>query len=86
MLQRQTGGGCGTAREAITALGVTIHSPNEAVGVDAARLRGRHPISLPDSYLLATARQTGSTVASFDRKVTRAAMAEGLPVAAADSA
>ncbi|MGH2884969.1 MAG: hypothetical protein ACRDPA_20080, partial [Solirubrobacteraceae bacterium] len=33
-----------TAREAIGALGVVVHQPSEAVGVDAARLRGKHPI------------------------------------------
>jgi predicted nucleic acid-binding protein len=67
------------AREAIAALGVAIHQPNEAIGVDAARLRSRHPISLSDAYCLATARHTGSSVASFDRKVIRAAKAERLP-------
>lgn len=64
------------ARTAITALGITIHSPNTAIGVDAARLRARHPISLPDAYCLATARHTGSSVASFDRKMLQAAKAE----------
>jgi predicted nucleic acid-binding protein len=66
------------AREAIAALGVAIHQPNEAIGVEAARLRGRHPISLPDAYCLATARHLGGSVASFDRKVNRAAEAERL--------
>ena len=66
------------AREAIAALGVAIHQPNEAIGVEAARLRSRHPISLPDGYCLATAKHTGAAVASFDRKVLRAAEAEGL--------
>ncbi len=64
------------ARAAIAALGVAIHSPNTAIGVDAARLRARHPISLPDAYCLATARHTGSSVASFDRKMLHAAKAE----------
>jgi predicted nucleic acid-binding protein len=64
------------AREAIAALGVTIHQPGEAVGVEAARLRGRHPISLPDAYCLATAKHTGCVLASFDRKVVRAAESE----------
>jgi len=73
------------AREAIAALGVMIHSPSEAIGVDASRLRSRQPISLPDAYLLATARQTGSTAVSFDRKVVRAATVEGIPLAAANS-
>jgi predicted nucleic acid-binding protein len=61
------------AREAIAALGVTIHQPNEAIGVEAARLRQRHPISLPDAYCLATAKYTGSAVASFDQKILKAA-------------
>lgn len=66
------------AREAIAALGVAIHQPNEAIGVEAARLRGRHPISLPDAYCLATAKHAGGSVASFDRKVISAAEAERL--------
>jgi predicted nucleic acid-binding protein len=73
------------ARQAIAALGVAVHSPSERTGVEAAGLRGRHPISLPDAYLLATARQTGSQVVSFDRKVVRAAAGEAIPVAAANS-
>ena len=44
------------AREAIAALGITIHAPNEAIAVEAARLRGLHPISVPDAYAIATAR------------------------------
>ncbi len=66
------------ARAAITALGVAIHSPNTGIGVDAARLRARHPISLPDAYCLATARHTGGLVASFDHKMIRAAKAEAI--------
>jgi predicted nucleic acid-binding protein len=69
------------AREAIAALRVAIHSATEAIGVAASRLRNRHPISLPDAFLLATAKQTGSTVVSFDRNIARAAEAEGIPVA-----
>lgn len=64
------------AREAIAALGVAVHQPGESTGVEAARLRCRHPISLPDAYCLATAKQAGGSVASFDRKVLRAAEAE----------
>jgi predicted nucleic acid-binding protein len=66
------------AREAIAALGVAIHQPSEAIGVDAARLRGAHPISLPDAYCLATARSADASVASFDEKVLRAAEGEGI--------
>jgi predicted nucleic acid-binding protein len=69
------------AREAIAALGVEVHRPGEAIGVRAARLRAHHPISLADAYCLATAAHTGGTVASFDRKVLRAADAEHLAIA-----
>lgn len=70
------------AREAIAALGITVHQPGEAIGVDAARLRDAHPISLLDSYCLATARSTNATVASFDNKVLRAAELEGIATTA----
>jgi len=66
------------AREAISALGITINTPNKAIAVDAARLRGEHPISLPDAYMLATARHIGGRVVSFDRRMMRAAKIEGL--------
>jgi predicted nucleic acid-binding protein len=66
------------AREALAALGVAVHQPGEAIGVDAARLRAAHPISLPDAYCLATARHTDAAVASFDDKVRRAAEREGI--------
>jgi predicted nucleic acid-binding protein len=69
------------AREAIAALGVAIHQPGEAVGVEAARLRCSHPISLPDAYCLATAHHTGGSLASFDAKVRDAARAERIPLA-----
>jgi len=74
------------AREAISALGVTVHLPTEAIGVDAARLRSRHPISLPDGYLLATVKHTRAMAVSFDRKVMRAARAEGIPTSLGGSA
>jgi predicted nucleic acid-binding protein len=74
------------AREAVAALGVTVHLPSEAVGVDASRLRSRHPISLPDGYLLATAKHTGATAVSFDRKVVRAAKAGDIPASLGGSA
>ena len=70
-----------TAREAIAALGVGVHQPNEALGVEAARLRQRHPISLPDAYCLATTKQTGSAVSSFDQKLLKAAKGEDVKVA-----
>ena len=66
------------AREAIAALGVATHQPTESIGVDAARLRRRYPISVPDAYCLATAKHIGASVVSFDDKVVRAARAERL--------
>ena len=66
------------AREAIAALGVQVHQPGEAIGVEAARLRNTYPISVPDAYCLATARQADAQVASFDEKVLRAAERESL--------
>jgi predicted nucleic acid-binding protein len=69
-------GNLSAAREAIDALGVSVHQPNEAIGVEAARLRGRHPISLPDAYCLATAKHTAATLVSFDRRVLRAAQSQ----------
>ena len=66
------------ARQAITALGVTVHKPNEAIGVEAARLRQRHPISLPDAYCLATAKHARFALSSFDQKVLKAATREGV--------
>ncbi len=68
------------AREAIAMLGVAVHAPNEAIGVEAARLRQRHPISLPDAYCLVTARHTGATLVSFDRRVLRTAKQERIAV------
>ena len=70
-----------TAREAIAALGVSVHQPSEAIGVEAARLRQRHPISLPDAFCLATAKQTRSAVSSFDEKILKAARREGIQIA-----
>ena len=68
------------ARRAIGALGVSVHQPTEAIAVEAARLRQRHLVSLPDSYCLATAKRTGSRLASFDQKILKAAQREGIAV------
>ncbi len=70
-----------TAREAIAALGVQVHLPNEAIGIEAAKLRHRHPVSLPDAYCLATAKHTRSCLVSFDHKLLKAARDEGLEAA-----
>ena len=47
------------ARQAVAALAVSVHQPNEAIGVEAARLRHRHPISLPDAYCLGNSKAHG---------------------------
>ena len=73
------------AREAIAALGVAISRPSEAIGVEAARLRGARPISLPDAYCLATARYAGAPIVSFDENVRRAAEREGIAVIESDA-
>jgi predicted nucleic acid-binding protein len=73
------------AREAIAALGVQVHQPGEAVGVEAARLRSAHAISLPNAYCLATARYADASLASFDDKVLRAAKLEGVATAETDA-
>jgi predicted nucleic acid-binding protein len=74
------------ARQAIAALGVSIHQASEPIGVEAARLRHLHPISLPDAYCLATARSARAAIASFDQKIHRAARTEQIPLAAITTA
>ena len=66
------------AREAVAALGITPYAPTEAIAVDAARERLRHPISLPDAYALATARHVGGRLRTFDRTLSQIAIAEGI--------
>jgi predicted nucleic acid-binding protein len=66
------------AREAIAALGLDVHIPNQAIAVDAAKLRHRYRFSLPDANCVATAKHTKSSLASFDQKVITAARSEGL--------
>ncbi len=68
------------AREAIAALGVTVHQPNGAIAVEAARIRQRHPVSIPDAYCLAAAKHTGSAVSSFDQKLLEAAKHESVRI------
>jgi predicted nucleic acid-binding protein len=58
--------------------GAALHQPSEAIAVDAARLRARHPISLPDAYLLARAEHRNANIVSFDRTVQHAAARERL--------
>jgi predicted nucleic acid-binding protein len=59
------------ALAAIEALGIQLVAPTAAIARDAARLRGLN-ISLADGFAIATARASGASVASFDRRVRRA--------------
>lgn len=65
---------------AIDSLGIGLVTPTPAIAREAARLRGRN-ISLADGFALATARANGAGVATFDRRVRRAADAEGIELA-----
>ena len=69
------------ARESIVALGAGVFHATEPIVVEAAHLRARHPVSLPDAYCLATAKHLRARVASFDEKVRRAAGREQLETA-----
>jgi predicted nucleic acid-binding protein len=70
------------AVDAIDALGIDLVAPSAGMARDAARLRGAS-ISLADGFALATARASRSAVASFDRRVQRAAREAGLDLAPA---
>jgi predicted nucleic acid-binding protein len=59
------------AVDSIGAMGIDLVAPTPAIARDAARLRASS-ISLADGFALATARASGATVASFDRRVQRA--------------
>jgi predicted nucleic acid-binding protein len=69
------------ARGAVDALGIRVVAPGESTAVDAARHRARHPISVPDAFCLALAVHAGTALASFDRRLSRAARSEGVRAA-----
>lgn len=60
-----------TAMDAISALGARLIAPTQGIAVDAARFRALG-ISLADGFALATARDQGARVATFDQRVRRA--------------
>jgi predicted nucleic acid-binding protein len=60
------------AVDAIDALGIELIAPTAGIAREAARLRGSG-ISLADGFALASARASGASVATFDRRVRRAA-------------
>jgi hypothetical protein len=65
---------------AIGALGTQLRAPTPAIARDAARLRALN-ISPADGFALATARAHNASLASFDRRVSRATSSAGLELA-----
>jgi predicted nucleic acid-binding protein len=64
----------GDAREAIAAMGIAVAPLTAAVAERAAELRARHePLRLPDAIVLATAREFGGELLSYDRQLARLA-------------
>lgn len=69
------------AVSAIAALNARLIAPTREIAVDAARYRALN-ISLADGFALATAKDQGARVATFDRRVRRALPKLGLELAA----
>lgn len=65
------------AVDAIAALGIEPAIPTPAIARDAAKQRGLG-VSLADGFALATAGAEGTAIASFDKRVVRAASELGL--------
>jgi predicted nucleic acid-binding protein len=62
------------ARRAIAAMGITIVSLTDTIAERAAELRARHTrLRLPDAIVLATAREMGGSLLSYDRKLSQLA-------------
>lgn len=68
------------AVDAIAALGIRLIAPSPEIARGAARNRALS-ISLADGFALATAQAHGATIASFDRRVRRAAGQLGVELA-----
>jgi predicted nucleic acid-binding protein len=62
------------AREAVTAMGITVVSLTDKIAERAAELRARHrQLRLPDAIVLATAQEHGGRLLSYDRRLSRLA-------------
>lgn len=70
-----------SAVDAIASLGIQPVAPSAQTARDAARHRALGGISLADGFALATAQATDTTIASFDRRVVRAARLVPVPLA-----
>jgi predicted nucleic acid-binding protein len=67
-------GGLGDARHAIAAMGIAITPMTTVVAERAAELRAAHDrLRLPDAIVLATARETGSPLLTYDDRLARLA-------------
>jgi predicted nucleic acid-binding protein len=63
------------AREAILAMGVRVTPFSASTAERAAELRARHgPLRLPDAIVLATARQLGGQLLSYDERLSHYAL------------
>jgi predicted nucleic acid-binding protein len=64
----------GEAREAVAAMGIKITPLTEAIAEHAAELRARHEqLRLPDALVLATARELGAHLLSYDHRLRQLA-------------
>jgi predicted nucleic acid-binding protein len=62
------------AREAIAAMGIVVTPLTEAIAEQSAALRARHErLRLQDAMVLATARELGSELLSYDRPLAQLA-------------
>jgi predicted nucleic acid-binding protein len=62
------------AREAITSMGITVVSLTDTTAERAAELRARHrQLRLPDAIVLATAKELGGRLLSYDRRLSQLA-------------
>jgi predicted nucleic acid-binding protein len=60
------------ARQAVAAMGITILPLTETIAELAAELRARHErLRLPDAIVLATAREQGGELLSYDRRLSQ---------------
>jgi predicted nucleic acid-binding protein len=66
------------ARETITAMGITVVSLTDTIAERAADLRARHrQLRLPDAIVLATTRELGGRLLSYDRRLSQLAGKSG---------
>jgi predicted nucleic acid-binding protein len=68
-----------TAVDAIAALGIALVAPTPVIARNAARYRLLN-VSLADGFAMATAEAHKASLASFDRRVRRAAEEAGLEI------